>query len=263
MEMGASRIVELLRRASANIYVISLTVLALSMLIGVAVPLLLGGPSVRALATRPATASGGEGAAIPTPPPGPIPASTWARPPPPPLAPTQITSRLAPPTVAPPPNRTVTPTTSPPTLAPTVARLPASAPAQPSVDRVRWPLTVQILTPTNGERVDARIVVRGKRGGIQGPDEHLWLLVRERGTELWRPYPRPLEAGDDGAWEARDVEIDGPSSSQHDLVVGVADAAGHRAIIRHIDDRPTRPLDAGLPGGFRPLARVTLLRVGA
>jgi eukaryotic-like serine/threonine-protein kinase len=160
------------------------------------------------------------------------------------------------------------PTTGPPAAASPAAQ--ADTPANPpptrppaTADLTSGPLTVQILTPADGERVPARPPVRGVRTGLQGPDEHLWILFHPQGqNDFWWPYKRELIAERDGTWEVDDVEIGGPPGTRHDLVIGVASAAGHRAIVDQIRNRPDEPFEQGLPPGFRPLARVTVVKAG-
>jgi serine/threonine-protein kinase len=160
-----------------------------------------------------------------------------------------------------------------PTVAPSIAASPAAQavtpPAPPptrpppTADLTSGPLTVQILTPADGERVPARPPVRGLRTGLQGPDEHLWILFHPQGdNDFWWPYKRELIAERDGTWEIDDIEIGGPPGTRHDLVIGVASAAGHRAIVDQIRNRPDEPFEQGLPPGFRPLARITVVKAG-
>ena len=46
----------------------------------------------------------------------------------------------------------------------------------------------------------------------------------------------------------------------HELLVGMVDAAGHRELVRHIEERPGQPLGNGFPAGFRPLARIGIVK---
>ncbi len=195
-----------------------------------------------------------------------------AVPPPPsaqsPIDPREIQQPTAPPiavqpTVPPPPQTLV--------VAAPVSRstgspepIPASAPPvfapsgqPPANSGPRGPLAVEMLSPLNGDQVPARPVIRGRRTGLQGPDEHLWLLVQPQGTEnLWWPYQRELIADAGGVWEVRDAEIGGAAGTRHDFLVGVVDAAGHRELVRQVEERPGQPLASGFPAGFRPLTRI-------
>jgi serine/threonine protein kinase len=173
------------------------------------------------------------------------------------------------------------PTSAPPTPPPTLAvptpagrstgspePIPPSAPpvfppaAQPPANTgPRGPLAVQLLSPANGDVVPPRPVIRGQRSGLQGPDEHLWLLVQPQGSnDLWWPYQRELIADGSGVWEVRDAEIGGPVGARHELLVGMVDAAGHREMVRHVEERPGQPLANGFPAGFRPLASIAIVK---
>jgi serine/threonine-protein kinase len=173
------------------------------------------------------------------------------------------------------------PTSAPPPPPPTLAiptpvgrstgspePIPPSAPpvfppaAQPPANTgPRGPLAVVMLSPADGDEVPPRPVIRGQRSGLQGPDEHLWLLVQPQGSnDLWWPYQRELIADANGVWEVRDAEIGGPVGIRHELLVGMVDAAGHRELVRHVEERPGQPLANGFPAGFRPLARIAIVK---
>jgi serine/threonine protein kinase len=163
----------------------------------------------------------------------------------------------SPPTPSPSPQVIVLPTNTPrPTPTPTTAVPPTSTP-----DLLRGPLAVQLLTPANGEAVAARPVISGRRTGLQGPDDHLWLLLHPRGgPENWWVAKHELIADRDGRWQVDDLEIGGPPGTQHDLAVGVVDAAGNQAILDQIRDHPDDPFVGGQPPGFRELARITVVK---
>ncbi len=150
------------------------------------------------------------------------------------------------------------PPTAPPTSPPG-----ATAAATPPTDPRFGPLAVQILTLTNGQRVPGRPLIRGRRTGQQGPDEHLWMLLHPHGdNNFWWPYKHELIADANGFWEVTDVEIGGPPGTQHDLVVGVATAVGQRTIVDQITGLPDEPFQSGFPAGFKPLVRVTVVKIG-
>jgi serine/threonine protein kinase len=147
------------------------------------------------------------------------------------------------------------PTTATPSTTPTVA------PPTPTVDPRRGPLNVQFTTPNDGASVPARPPVAGRRTGLQGPDEHLWMLIHpDGGPDNWWPYKRELIADRDGAWRLDDVEIGGPPGSRHVLAVGVVDAATHQQILNQIRDRQDEPFVGGQPPGFQELTRVTVVK---
>lgn len=146
---------------------------------------------------------------------------------------------------------------------PSATSTPTPVPATPSPtsDPRRGPLTVQVQTPADGARVPARPPVAGRRVGLQGPDEHLWMLIHpEGGPDNWWPYKRELIADRDGGWRIDDVEIGGPPGSRHVLAIGVMDAAAHQAMLSQIRDRQDEPFVGGQPPGFRELARVTVVK---
>jgi hypothetical protein len=148
-------------------------------------------------------------------------------------------------------------TVQPPTSTPTPP--PTSAPPTATPDPRRGPLAVQFISPVNGDSVPARPPIVGRRSGLQGPDQHLWMLIHpDGGPDNWWPYKQELIADRDGAWRIEDVEIGGPPGSRHVLAVGVVDAAGHQAILTQIGQRQDEPFTGGQPPGFRELTRVTV-----
>jgi hypothetical protein len=117
------------------------------------------------------------------------------------------------------------------------------------------------VSPANGARVPARPPIVGRRTGLQGPDDHLWMLIHpDGGPDNWWPYKRELIADRDGGWRIDDIEIGGPSGSRHVLAIGVVDAAGHQAMLSQIRDHPDEPFVGGQPPGFREVARVTVVK---
>ena len=147
-----------------------------------------------------------------------------------------------------PPTATVPPTS---TLAPPTA----------TTDPRRGPLAAQFVSPADGAAVPARPPVVGRRTGLQGPDEHLWMLIHpDGGPDNWWPYKQELIADRDGGWRIDDVEIGGPAGSRHVLAIGVADAATHQAILTQIKERQDEPFVGGQPPGFRELTRVTVTK---
>jgi serine/threonine protein kinase len=146
-----------------------------------------------------------------------------------------------------------------PSTTPTSTPVPVTP--SPTSDPRRGPLAVQIQAPADGARVPARPPVSGLRIGLQGPDEHLWMLIHpDGGPDNWWPYKREIITDRDGGWRIDDVEIGGPSGSRHVLAIGVVDAAGHQAILSQIRDHQDEPFVGGQPPGFRELARVTLVK---
>ena len=131
----------------------------------------------------------------------------------------------------------------------------------PGADPRRGPLAVQIVSPADGAAVPARPPIVGRRTGLQGPDEHLWLLIHpDGGPDNWWPYKGELIADRDGGWQLSDVEIGGPPGSRHVLAIGVVDAAGHDLIQQQIREQQDEPFVGGQPPGFRELARVTVVK---
>jgi hypothetical protein len=122
-------------------------------------------------------------------------------------------------------------------------------------------LAVQVSSPTNGAQVPARPRIVGRRMGLQGPDEHLWILVHPSGgPENWWPYKQELVPDRDGNWVVEDLELGGPSGSQHDLAIGVANAQANQLILDQIRQRPDDPFVGGQPPGFRELTRITVVK---
>jgi hypothetical protein len=120
---------------------------------------------------------------------------------------------------------------------------------------------VQFTTPVDGSSVPARPPIVVQRTGLQGPDDHLWMLIHpDGGPDNWWPYKRELIADRDGTVRIEDVEIGGPPGSQHVLAVGVADASTHQAIVTQIRERRDEPFVGGQPQGFRELVRVTVTK---
>ena len=166
------------------------------------------------------------------------------------------------------PSAAASPATSPEIVVfPTNTPRPPPTPTPPSPptatpDPRRGPLAVQILSPANGEAVTAHPTIAGLRSGLQGPDEHLWLLIHPRGAgpENWWPLKRELIADRDGRWQVDDLEIAGPPGSMHDLAVGVVDAAGNQRILDQIQNHQDEPFSDGQPPGFRELARITVVK---
>jgi serine/threonine-protein kinase len=161
------------------------------------------------------------------------------------------------PTPSPSPIVVVFPSHTPrPAASPTTVVLPTATP-----DPKRGPLSVVFLTPANGEAVPARPIISGQRTGLQGPDDHLWLLLHPRGgPENWWPLKHELIADRDGRWQVDDLEIGGPPGSEHDLAVGVVDAQGNQVILDQISQHTDDPFVGGQPPGFRELARVTVVK---
>lgn len=155
----------------------------------------------------------------------------------------------------------VTPPTSVPTPPlPTITPLPTPT-TLPAADPRFGPLSVKIIEPPDGARVPARPLIRGQRSGLQGPDDHLWLLFHPRGdADLWWPYQQELIADRDGVWTVSDSEIGGPPGTRHDLVVGVVGAPTHRAFLDQISRQPGQPFAPGLPPGFKPLAQINVVK---
>jgi serine/threonine-protein kinase len=153
----------------------------------------------------------------------------------------------------------------PPTVtAPAATPTPTATAAPPPTvtpDPIRGPLAAQFTAPVNGAAVPARPPIVGRRTGLQGPDEHLWMLIHpDGGPDNWWPYKRELIADRDGAWRIDDVEIGGPAGSRHVLAVGVVGAAGHQAMLAQIKEHPDEPFVGGQPDGFRELTRVTITK---
>jgi hypothetical protein len=123
------------------------------------------------------------------------------------------------------------------------------------------PLAVQIRSPSSGDQVGDRVVITGRRTGLQQPDQHLWLMIHPQGDNNWWPHPQELIPDADGWWEVA-VNLGGPPASRHDLVIGVVDVALHRAIVQHISDEPEEPLRNGLPAGFNRLEHIILVKAG-
>ena len=137
----------------------------------------------------------------------------------------------------------------------------AGAPPTATSDPRRGPLAAQFISPADGAPVPARPPIVGRRTGLQGPDEHLWMLIHpDGGPDNWWPYKQELIADRDGAWRIDDIEIGGPAGSRHVLAVGVADAATHQAILTQIKERQDEPFVGGQPPGFRELTRVTVTK---
>jgi hypothetical protein len=208
------------------------------------------GAAVTVTATPPAAASPAVNS--PTPPSSPGPSQTVVAPgvPSPEVSavgsPSPVVEVL--PSATPRPSATPTPTTAPVTPSPTP-------------DPRRGPLAVQFQSPADGASVPARPPIIGRRVGLQGPDEHLWMLIHpDGGPDNWWPYKRELIADRDGGWRIDDVEIGGPPGTRHVLAIGVVDAAGHQAILSQIRDHQDEPFVGGQPPGFRELARVTVVK---
>jgi hypothetical protein len=147
--------------------------------------------------------------------------------------------------------------------APTATSSLVPTPAPPTVtpDPRRGPLAVRFASPVDGAAVPARPPIVGRRTGLQGPDEHLWMLIHpDGGPDNWWPYKQELIADRDGGWRIEDVEIGGPVGSRHVLAIGVVDAATHQAILTQISERQDEPFVGGQPRGFRELARVTVTK---
>ena len=153
---------------------------------------------------------------------------------------------------------------SPTTISPPTATTPPTPTSQPPTatpDPRRGPLAVQFVSPADGAAVPARPPIVGRRTGLQGPDEHLWMLIHPvGGPDNWWPYKQELIADRDGAWRIDDVEIGGPAGSRHVLAIGVADASTHQAILAQIREHQDEPFVGGQPQGFRELTRVTVTK---
>ncbi|MFN8636597.1 MAG: hypothetical protein U0893_22335 [Chloroflexota bacterium] len=231
----------------------------------------------RATATPRAAGSPGAAAGLPLPPGSPVASGS------PGLGLTQPAPRLA---GAPSPEADSSPaaaapgSAAPPAPAPVSAAPPAPAPSPgndvvvaptsepvlqsgpPRPDPAQVPLFVGFIQPVNGDRVSARPDIKGVRRGLQGPDEHVWLLIHPQGpTDLWWTHQREIIADRDGGWEIADLEIGGPAGLQHELVIGVVDADGHQRIVDQVVKRPGQPFN-GLPPGFRTLTKITVVKAG-
>jgi hypothetical protein len=124
-------------------------------------------------------------------------------------------------------------------ISPPLARAPALAPAA----------GLRITSPTDDARVPARVVVKGSRALPIDPELQAWLFVRaELEGSKWYPYPRALEAGRNGRWEA-ELELGGPAGLRHELRVGTLDPASHQELLEQLAEHPNEALDA-LPAGF-------------
>jgi serine/threonine-protein kinase len=209
------------------------------------------GGAVVTITPAPATAP----AKVTTPGPGTPPAGIAASP-----APIVGASPAASPVAATSPVAAASPTalTLPtPTAPPTATPQPPTATPDPR----RGPLAVQFSSPADGATVPARPPIAGRRTGLQGPDEHLWMLIHpDGGPDNWWPYKQELIADRDGAWRIDDVEIGGPAGSRHVLAIGVADASTHQAILAQIKEHQDEPFVGGQPQGFRELTRVTVTK---
>jgi eukaryotic-like serine/threonine-protein kinase len=160
---------------------------------------------------------------------------------------------------APPPSSGQAATTPPTTTPPSSGQ---AEPPTPTPDSRRGPLAAQFVSPVNGSAVPARPPIVGRRTGLQAPDEHLWMLIQPEGSteNNWWPYKQELIADRDGGWRIEDVEIGGPPGSKHVLVIGVADASTHQAILTQIKERQDEPFVGGQPPGFRELSRVVVTK---
>ena len=152
-----------------------------------------------------------------------------------------------------------------PSLTPRPSVTPTSTPVSvtpsPTQDPRRGSLAVQFISPTDGAGVPARPPIVGRRSGLQGPDDHLWMLIHpDGGPDNWWPYKTELIADRDGGWRLGDVEIGGPAGSRHVLAIGVVDAAGQQAMLTQIQAHQDEPFVGGQPPGFRELARVTVVK---
>jgi serine/threonine protein kinase len=169
-------------------------------------------------------------------------------------------SPIASPPASPPPALEVLPSITPapsPSAVPTPTVEPVAP--TPTADPRRGPLAVQFLTPVDGASVPARPVISGRRSGLQGPDQHLWMLIHpDGGPDNWWPYKRELIADRDGSFRIEDVEIGGATGTKHVLAIGVVDAAGNQAILKQIQEHQDEPFPGGQPPGFHELARVTV-----
>jgi hypothetical protein len=120
---------------------------------------------------------------------------------------------------------------------------------------------VTFLTPANGARVPARPAITAQKTGLQGPDDHLWLLLHPRGgPDNWWPLKHELITDRDGKIQVNDLEIGGPPGTEHDLAIGVVDAEGNQRILDQIRDHQDDPFVGGQPPGFRELARITVVK---
>jgi serine/threonine protein kinase len=169
-------------------------------------------------------------------------------------------SPIASPPASPSPAAEVLPSLTP-APSPSATPAPTVEPVTPTPipDPRRGPLAVQFLTPVDGASVPARPVITGRRTGLQGPDQHLWMLIHpDGGPDNWWPYKREIIADRDGAFRIEDVEIGGAAGTRHVLAIGVVDEAGHQAILKQIQEHQDEPFPAGEPPGFHELARVTV-----
>lgn len=170
-------------------------------------------------------------------------------------------SPVAAPEDAAPPPASPSPETQPPTPIPTAPPTPTVPAPTVTPDPRRGPLSVQIVSPTNGAAVPARPQIAGRRTGLQGPDDHLWLMLHpDGGPDNWWPYKGEIIVDREGGFKIEDLEIGGAAGTRHVLVLGVADAVTHQAIQAQIRDHQDEPFVGGLPNGFRELARVTVVK---
>jgi hypothetical protein len=257
------------RRSSSVVGIVALLLVALLVAVGAylvrSTDLLtaFGGPPATAATATPVQGTGTPSVVTPTapglfpgsgtPPTGvPSPGATAAG------TPGSAASPVAVATVTPSPVAEMLPSATPaPTLPPTAP----STEAIPTPDPRRGPLAAQFVSPTDGARVPARPPIIGRRTGMQGPDEHLWMLIHpEGGPDNWWPYKGELIAERDGTWRIDDVEIGGPSGSRHVLAIGVVDADGQRQMQAQIREHRDEPFVNGQPPFFHELSRVTVVK---
>ncbi|MCC6178074.1 MAG: sortase [Chloroflexi bacterium] len=127
-------------------------------------------------------------------------------------------------------------------------------------DTSQEPAGMEIVAPTDGESVERRLTVQGRRTADASPDAaHVWLAVRAQVEgSRWYFYPRELDLDADGRWSA-DLELGGPAGINHELRVAAVDAATDATLRRQLTEHPSEPL-ATLPDGFRRFARIVVTR---
>jgi sortase (surface protein transpeptidase) len=168
-------------------------------------------------------------------------------------------------------------TAAPPAPGPTTARPPQTVAAPASAtrpgatpppgptqtgpildDAPRLPGIV-IESPTDGDRVPRRLIVRGRRNAAADASVPLWLLVRaDLEGSRWFAIDRPLQIGRDGTWRT-EIELGGQAGLRHEIRVGTVSPEDNARLLLHATQRPGQPLD-DLPESFQGGARVVVQR---